>query len=490
MALTFSDFLLLTKSRKEFLFNLTGWDGTNSTTFRLSNLPKVYNGYFYEPRVKGIPSFSRVMQLWRFVSSQTSFGNLVILNGDGAMDSMRNWVFDGQPFSCVLGGASETEDLPDSEYTEVLHGIMGKPEYSDDRIVIPVYDISYKLASEQLPPNTYTGSETWDSIYPGYGSTPDMPAEVVNTPKPLCYGKVKNARPVLVHTSDMIFQVNDGQIKGVTAVYDDGSSFSSYVQDAASGTFRLTASPVGGLSNITCDIEGISTDGGTTYLQKPGEITQHAATTYGGLSTGDLDTASFSQLDADRPYLMGYYLRQKKTLFAFFDDLLGGILADWGFTRAGKLQVLAFELPGTATQTYEDVEFITFRELKNILPSVFYRFTVRYKRDWSDDDATLTVVVEDSTVRNKFATAREREIDTYLVNQADATAVGNKFLSIYDGTHYAIEFTIKIRAFVHELMDTIAVNRSRYGMTGRSFRIVGVNEDYTNNRVKLTAFGG
>jgi len=470
MSISFADFLKLPRSKKYFLFDLTGWDGTNSTTYRLSNLPKVFNNYFYEPRIQGIPAFSRVMQLWKFASSQTSFGNLIVLNGDAQMDSMRNWIFSGQDFSCKLGG----DEILDADYTEVLKGVMGKPEYSDSKVVIPIKDYSAKLKKE-LPPNIYT-------------STANMPTETVGSPIPLCFGTVKNIKPVLIDDATMTFQVHDGRINDITAVYDDGAVFSSFTKDLSNGKFTLTASPVGGLDKITCDVQGYHN--GTKQLIKPGEILNHIATTYTTLTSGDLDAASFTQLDVDRPYDIGFYIRNKQSVFSVFDNVLRGILSDWGFTRTGKLQVLAFELPGTYSEKYENREFMSFRELKNILPAVYHRFSIKYAMDWSDDSKTAQVMVEDATVLTKYANAEEREVDTYLVNQSDATTVGNKFLSIFDGTHYAIEFTIKIRAFVHNLMDTIRVNRSRYSMTDKDFRIVGISEDYTNNRVKLTCFGG
>jgi len=474
MALTFDQFLRLPKSIKYFLFDLTGWNGASSTTFRVSNLAKILNGYYYEPRVKGIPSFSRVMQLWKFVPSQTSFGNLLIANGDGQFDSMHNWIMEGRNFSCIVGGGISGNELVDGDYTLVLKGIMEKPEYSDNQIIIPIRDYSERL-KKNLPNSFYT-------------TAADMPQETIGSPIPLCFGTVKNIKPVLIDDFTMTYQVHEGRINDVPAVYDDGSIFTSYTKDLTNGKFTLTAAPVGGLDRVTCDVQGYHN--GAKFLTKPGEILSRIATTYTDLVAGDLDAASFTQLDVGRPYDVGVYIRDQRTVFSVFDDMLMGILADWGFTRAGKLQVLAFELPGAYTEQYDDYEMIKFRELKNILPAVYHRFSIRYKQDWSDDGKTLQEVREDPTILVNYADAEEKEINTYLVNQADAQAVGDKFLLIFDGTHYVLEFTIKIRAFVHNLMETIRISRSRYSMANKDFRIIGINENYTNNKITLTCFGG
>lgn len=245
-----------------------------------------YNSRFYEPRVSGMPSFSRQMQQVFFGQSQISYGSLAIRNDDGGYDYLQDWIFAGQPFSVRLGGP----EIADSDYETVLCGITDKvPGMTRGAIRIPVRDNARKL-KKKIP----------DDFLASGANVPD---ESVNKAKPLCFGTCYNIPALFTNTSTNEYQVHNGQIKDILAVYDDGTALTypgDYTKNLASGNFTL-ASPATG--RITADVEGAYN--GSFFPEKPGETMKKILEDHLGFTSSDYDASALASLDTDRPYKLG-----------------------------------------------------------------------------------------------------------------------------------------------------------------------------------------
>ena len=90
---------------------------------------------------------------------------------------------------------------------------------------------------KDFPPNTYGGT----------GGT-DGSANLKGTRKPITLGKVYNVPPVLVDETNNIYQVNDGAVTSIDAVYQGGESLTlttDYTVDASNGCFCIFISRCG-----------------------------------------------------------------------------------------------------------------------------------------------------------------------------------------------------------------------------------------------------
>jgi hypothetical protein len=188
----------------------------------------------------------------------------------------------------VPGGATPTLRAADGLYTArnilvdppfaslvpAFVGVAGALSMDDTKMSIPLRDASYWLERPLLR-STYGGNALYDGTL-----------ELAGTLKPLIiggsvsgttrYGPVHNVTPVLVDPAALIYQVSDGAIGGIAALYEGGYAggitFAGDVPDLytggtpsgqyrtclARGCFQLGSNPI---HAITCDVNGAAVPG-------------------------------------------------------------------------------------------------------------------------------------------------------------------------------------------------------------------------------------
>lgn len=99
--------------------------------------PDLLGSNYYQPRLKGVPSFSRQIQEVFKGQTQVSFGSLDILNGDGGLDDdVEDWTWAGGAIEIDLG----FEGLALANYERVFTGKMGQPTITDAGVQVPIMD--------------------------------------------------------------------------------------------------------------------------------------------------------------------------------------------------------------------------------------------------------------------------------------------------------------------------------------------------------------
>jgi len=441
-------------------------------TLYLANMDrKPFNSRYYEPRVIGIPSFKREMQQVFYGRSMASFGDIEIAYDSSALSYLKEWTFAGQPFTVRLGGP----ELADGDYTIVLSGVCDKvPEVSKRSIKIPVRD-NARLLKKKIP-TTFLASGA------------NVPEKSVGKPIPECYGTVYNVQPLFTNSSTNEYQVRDGRIKDVLAVYEDGVVTALTVtKDSANGKFRLSG-PASG--TVTCDIEGAYD--GSTFWDLPGEVKKKILDDY--LPDVSYVAADFTQLDSDRPHELGIYLDRQVEIGKVFDDIDLSVCATSGFNRIGEFSTAAITLPGSsASVTFSNSpnEYIKFVLSKEKVPDVVWRVVVEYRVDNSksgDDDLTRREAAEISTILYLYPAADEKTITSLLRDQADAAAVAALYLALLGTQLWFPKFTTKIKPFRVQFLEDVRVINSDYGVSGY-YTVIGMAEDYAKSEVTLTCYG-
>jgi hypothetical protein len=152
-------------------------------------------------------------------ATKLEVGEMILANADGALDGWLDYSFDGRPVtirSTTVGASGAVGAYP-SSFTTVITATVESVEADWKTIIIRLRDKQWKF---QLPILTTR-----------YGGTNSLPAGLDGTAndikgkvKPRIYGKVLNAAPPCCNTSLLIYQVSDGAINSVDAVYDRGAA--------------------------------------------------------------------------------------------------------------------------------------------------------------------------------------------------------------------------------------------------------------------------
>jgi hypothetical protein len=335
----------------------------------------------------------------------------------------------------------------------------------------------------------------------------EVGASLEGRPKPLCFGKCLNVTPVQVNPALLVYQVHDGPIQAIDAVYNRGVALGGgqYTVDLLRGTFTLLQAPgEGGV--ITADVRGDTLEG---YVSTVAGIVRRVVATYGPLTTADLDTASFTALDTANPAVVGLFAAEQRTILDVLDELINSIGGYYGFDRNGKFEVGLFTAPSggqPAAATFGPVEILEIEAQPTELPA--WRQRVGYERNWTvqTSDTLAGAVTEarkaflaeevrlavaaDETVKTKFLLALDPEPwPTLIGDQAAAQSEASRLLVLYGQRREMYRVTAKTQPYKLEIGDQIALDYTRFGLAGRLFRVVGLEERADVNRVTMELWG-
>lgn len=328
-------------------------------------------------------------------------------------------------------------------------------------------------------------------------------------PKPLCFGHCLNVTPAQVSPSLLIYQVHDGPIYAIDAVYNRGVALATnqYTVDLLHGTFTLLQAPgEGGV--ITADVRG-DILGNYGYLASISAIAYRVATTYGPLVEADTDYPSFTALHYANTATAGLYVTEPSTILQVLDELVNSIGAFYGFNRNGLLAVGLFTAPsGSApvAAAFGPAEILEIEALPTELPT--WRQRVGYEKNWTvqSSDSLAGAVTEerkaflaeehrlavatDETIRQAFLLASDPEpVPTLLKDKPAAEAEAARLLDLYGERREMYRVTVKTQPYSLELGDQVAVDYTRFGLGGRLFRVVGLEERADINRVTMELWG-
>lgn len=148
--------------------------------------------------------------------SRIGFGDIAFLNPDGALDA---WLTYGWSGRAVIVRRAPAEPRPayPGGFTTVFAGTAEQPEASGELLTVTWRDHQLSL-EEPLQATKYAGSNVLPTGLEG------VAGDIQGTPKPLCFGRVRNVTPVCVNTARLIYQGHDGALAAIAGVYDTGVS--------------------------------------------------------------------------------------------------------------------------------------------------------------------------------------------------------------------------------------------------------------------------
>ncbi|WP_217995126.1 hypothetical protein, partial [Methylogaea oryzae] len=281
---------------------------------------------FYDPRLRQPGSLARNLFSDRTTSgaSRIGYGEITLINNDGALDALAGYGFDGQPLVVLTGPRGAPYP---SGWTVAFTGTMESAEFTATEVIIRLRDRLAELDKPVLQ-TLYAGN---NSLPNGLEGTAD---NIKGQPKPRAYGSVFNVSPPLVNTSRLIYET--GSCKSVDAVYDRGaaltkgadySSQSDMESNApaagnfrvwpAGGYFRLGSSPAG---QITADVTQGAAAGNRTAAQLLKQIALDA-----GIAAGDIVAADVAALDALNSAAVGVWVSDTSTAVQIMDAVAASV---------------------------------------------------------------------------------------------------------------------------------------------------------------------
>lgn len=449
-----------------------------------------------------------------FGASEVGYGELVLINLDGALDGLIGQPMDGRRLILRVGNAGAAYP---SGWTTVLTATMDAPQVSLSEVSIRLRD---RLSDLDVPIQVtrYAGN---NALPAGLEGVEDDLKERV---KPLVYGQVFNAAPPCVNTSRLIYQVNDGGVASISAVYDRGVALTAgaaYSSQAdmeanapaagafrawlAGGYFRLGSSPVG---QVTADL----TQGATAADRTAGQIMKHLALR-AGISSGDILAADVTALDAANSAVCGLWLPDETTALAALDAIANSVGAWYGFDALGRLRMAQLTLPSGTPALELDAVSILSLELQatatgedNIPPAAL---ELHYANNETVQDNDLAGSVTDArrawlkesyrrvTAAGASLTdhplAQPLIMDTRLVSAANAQSEANRRATLFGARRDRLAVRVQARPArlaALELGAVVRVTYPRLGYAaGKLFRVIGLETDLRRGVAELTLWG-
>lgn len=288
----------------------------------------------------------------------TAFGELVLADPDGELDSLLALGWDGAAIELRRG--DETADF--STFSTVAKftsaGMVG--DLREKRLRLR--PLGWLLEAAELHGQRYGGTGGLDGD-----------ATLAGRLKPYAAGWVFNVTPVPIVATALCYQVSFSSINSVSAVRDGGVALSfsadyatyaalaaatiasgSYATCLAYGLIRLGSTPVYG---ITADLRGdndtiASVAGPTTR----GGVVRRIATALGAVRLSDSDQIDFSAFNAfenRQTAPVGWYWdgSQAITKKQALDEVLAGCLGWWLIRPNGQLSIGQIEAPEDRSAT-------------------------------------------------------------------------------------------------------------------------------------------
>lgn len=433
----------------------------------------------YDDIVTAVPSIRSTMAEVFRGRSLVSFGDIEVDNSAGTRDAWLLDGWDGRAVRLYLGDAA----WPKADFRLVFNGTTKDIQASgNNTLVLRVRDRQQLL---DVPLQT--------ARVGGSGTTKDQRL-------PVCYGQVLNVEPLLVDSATRKYQVHDGSIQAIDAVYQDGVAIATYTPSLATGSFTLTAALTG---RITCDLKGSNAG---SYVNTTADVMQRIITDRSTLVAGDIDAASVTALNTAAPGVVGIYVtNDAATVLSTLDELATGAGAYFTIGRDGTLTMGLFTAPSGAAVvalTDDDVELAQLELTRRIVPLKSVRCGyAHFFATLESADASLTeaqrqrlrdpyLVAYAATGATGFLLAVDGDLEpTCYLNSTDAGTEATRRAALW-GT---LRRVFRIRGFLAaqqvRIGDVVSLDFSRYSLAGGVLaRVIGIRESVTSNAVELEVF--
>ncbi|MFY7963197.1 MAG: hypothetical protein ACOVVK_24200 [Elsteraceae bacterium] len=481
---------------------------------------------YYEPRLANPLTLRRTLFSAGATSGAVGVGTgaIDLANLDGGLDALIGYGFDG-------GRATVRTLRPDQPYgaARIMAVLtLEQPELTWTKASLRLRDRLQELETRRLQPRRYEGSNQ------GAEGVEGGAADLKGRPKPLAYGRVRNAAPPCVNAARLIYQLNDGAVAEAQA-YDRGAALNQqpdYADRAemeatapSPGAFRLWRA--GGYLRLGSPPTGLLT--ADILVGTAAERTAAALLAAMAIGPGGLNPADVAQEDVDALRLansaeLGLWVDAETSVRAAMEQVANSIGAWFGFDRLGRLRMGRLEAPAgppaavltrlsaaAATGAPGDILSIERRptdEPGRGAPCAGVRLT--YQRNWSVQDtdlagvvssarraflgqATRVAIAEDPSIRLQFPGAIQRDFDSLIDDPAAAQAECERRLALRRARRDRLVARVRLDPDLLATVDlgaVIQLTLPRFGLLpGKLFVVIGLDLDAAAGVLDIDLWG-
>lgn len=445
---------------------------------------------FYDPRIQQPGLYEAGLYAGQLLNqSRSGYGETSLLNDDGGVDYLADYAVDGREMELAFNGVPQ------------VVGTVARLTFSDTEVSVVLRDPLEPLRSPH-PMGTYAGNNV---LPDGLEGTQD---DIAGEPKPLVLGEVRNAQPIQVNTSKLIYQVSGLSDCAVTAVYDRGVALTAGSAYASLAELQSTAPAAGqwrayqGNFRLGSTATGAVTVDATQVDPRAGAVAQALAAVR-GFTLHEDDVVTLNTYGAVR-----FFLTSETNTLELLDRIAESI-GGWLAVQADQVLRLGdWEEPKPTDDAIRDnaIETVT-RSATGAGPGGLpvWRVTVECDRiEIVQDDLagnvdnarrarlaqqTRRVVATDETLRERHPLAGEITINSVLASYAQSQTVADRVLQLLS----VRRDSVKVEA-LEALLPTVGGNltlitpRQGYG-TGRAMRVTGYRLNAQTDELSLNLWG-
>lgn len=368
-----------------------------ATTYRFASLHALGDGTLldskeWEPAIVSAPQTSATYFSGGLVQQASNDYASISLQLTPATATLSQMGWDGATGRVWVGSAGQ----PFTSYRKIFEGTLGAQSREADRLKIPLYGLDFKLNDTNVLTSTYAGT-----------GGAEGPVELKGAWKPRAYGVCRYVTPQRVDKAYVVYQVHDGAVTDISAVYENALALSAPVATVSSyaalcaltlapgtwakapavGMFRLGSEPSG---KLTADVTGDSAAG--TSLASISTALLRAA----GVSASDIDSSVASVAGS---LAWNLYLTDQATVGATIKSAFASAFCYLSTNALGKVQAGSWLANGaTITVGTGDSDFAiipqSLRQEEASPPN--YSVTVNAERCWSvHNDSEVSPAIYD-----------------------------------------------------------------------------------------------
>lgn len=219
----------------------------------------------------------------------------------------------------------------------------------------------------------------------------------------------------------------------------------------------------------------------------------------------DFDLPSFDAFAIAIPYSAGLVIDSPDGITSTIDKLLTGIPALYSITIAGKFYVQELVVPsGSPVLSLIDEQIMDlpeFKQLSDITKRVYLKYDVNYTTNTSKDLSGVSqerlawlkrgnrsISRKDDSILTNYPMASDiGPLETSLNVRADAGALADKLLALYQVPHETMEVQIGLQAIPLDIGDVVMVTRTTFGQgSGQLYMVQGISINFTDRQSTVT----
>ncbi len=444
---------------------------------------KIFNDYYYQPFVAGIPKIIQSKPELYWGVSIVSNGAVRLKNDNGHFDNIfESYAWENAEITVLAGG----EDLAYTEYATMFSGKITKKSMTTGEITFDFEDRKRELENT-LPLNSF-----------GTTDYPNLDSEDVGKPIPYLWGTCYRVPVICTNraesTSTYNFKICDTSTHSITAistVYVNDIAVTPTSTSISAATFNLNSSIYTSGDEVTGDISGYISG---TVISNPIDVTEEIGILLGvadstwNTSTRSTARAEAESNNADVGLFIGEYLSGLESIAFLMKSIMGNFYSN----NEGKYAVSIWDV-----DLPSDPDILSDIEIKNLktwAATDEIRKVIRcgWRKNWMKDSYAYAQNTSSET-EYIYNIKKTRTINTLLSTQAGVDLFLSHMELLYRNSTILMSFDSKLVLATKNIGDRFQLSfrrrRSEDNYTwidSKNVEIQKIEKDFDKSEYRVT----